>query len=261
MTGGITAKAHAGLRLIMGPTSSGKTTRSVQLAQESGAPVIVVDRVQVYDDLAATSGRPSADEIEGTTRVYLDHRVTTSWPTEMSAAEGLSRLRRLIADARPGAILEGGSTSMWKSFFAERNAPQLVSEIIVRRVADWQWFAREVEQRISGLLGTMLDELAATLSDPRTRAIVLGMVGPGEVHEWSARQGIALKELGQIKNDVAMCLSLAKHMTPGWVAYAQMQQAVFERLLAGYDYTVELVGGSIGDNVRENVRDDAEDTR
>ena len=236
----------AGLRLILGPTCSGKTGRAVRLAQESGALVLAVDRIQVYEDLAITSGRPSAGELDGTARIYLDHRVTTGWPVEMTAAEGLRRLRRLIADASSAeVILEGGSISLWRAFFAECYVQESVSEIIVRRVADWERFAHRVEQRILGLLGSqsrsMLDELAATLTDDRSRRLVLGLVGIRELMEWSERRCIAPKALSDVKHDSKMCRSLAAHLTPAWLDYARLQQAAFKRLLPAYDHAVELV--------------------
>jgi tRNA A37 N6-isopentenylltransferase MiaA len=231
--------------VILGPTCSGKTGRAVQLAKKSGAPVIAVDRIQVYEDLAITSGRPSDDELGGTARTYLDHRLTTSSPVEMTAAEGLRRLRRLIAQAPSGAILEGGSISLWETFFAERDAQGNVSTIIVRRIADWQRFARRVEQRILGLLGSpsrsMLDELGATLTDHRSRRLVLGTVGIRQLQEWTERRHIAPEALSDVKHDLEMCQSLAAHMTPAWVYHARMQQATFERLLAAHDHAVELV--------------------
>jgi len=247
----VAAKGHGGgpddvgLRVILGPTCCGKTGRAVHLAKESGAPVIAVDRIQVYEDLAIASGRPPDDELDGTTRIYLDHRVTTSWPVEMTAAEGLRRLRRLITDAPPGVILEGGSISLWRGFFAERYAQANVSEIVVRRVDDWHRFARRVEQRILELLRSeprsMLDELEVTLTDHRSRRLVLGMVGMRELHEWTERQCVAPESLGDVKHDLEMCRSLAAHVTPAWVRHAQMQQAAFERFLPEYEHAVEPV--------------------
>lgn len=207
--------------------------------------MIAIDRIQVYEDLATTSGRPSDDELDGTVRIYLDRRVTTSSPVEMTAAEGLRRLRRLITDAPSGVILEGGSISSWRAFFVERYAQENVSEIIGRRVADWERFTRRVERRILELLRaqprSMLDELEVTLTDHRSRRLVLGTVGIRELQEWSERRCIAPEALSDVKHDLEMCRSLAAHMTPAWVHHARMQQAVFERFLPIYDHTVELV--------------------
>ncbi len=233
----------AGLRVVLGPTCSGKTGRAVQLAKRSGAPVIAVDRIQVYEDLAITSGRPSDDELDGTVRTYLDRCVTTDRHVEMTAAEGLSRLRRLLADPPTEAILEGGSISLWRAFFAEHSSQQTVSEILLRRVANWERFASRVEQRILGLLSaqprSMLDEVGATLIDPRSRRLVLGLLGIPELVQWCERRGIAPGALCGVTHDVQLCRSLAAHLTPAWVQHAQMQQAVFERLLWPYDVAIE----------------------
>src|SRR5690349_9322876 len=96
------------IHVIIGPTSTGKTERSVELAKSLQAPVIAMDRIQIYDDLAITSGRPSELELHGTTRLYLDHRLATADREEMPAATALEKLRWLLAQIEGDVILEGG---------------------------------------------------------------------------------------------------------------------------------------------------------
>lgn len=46
------------LHLIYGPTCSGKTDMAIQIAQETGWPVVALDRVQCCPQIATGSGRP-----------------------------------------------------------------------------------------------------------------------------------------------------------------------------------------------------------
>ena len=51
--------------LIGGPTASGKTGLSVELAQQINGVIINADSMQIYQDLQILSARPTADEMEG----------------------------------------------------------------------------------------------------------------------------------------------------------------------------------------------------
>lgn len=62
------------LHLIYGPTCSGKTDMAIQIAQETGWPVVALDRVQCCPQIATGSGRPLESELQSTRRIYLDSR-------------------------------------------------------------------------------------------------------------------------------------------------------------------------------------------
>ncbi|MBO9112540.1 MULTISPECIES: isopentenyl transferase family protein [Rhizobium/Agrobacterium group] len=98
--------------LIYGPTCSGKTDLAIQVARETGWPVIALDRVQCCPEIATGSGRPLASELQSTQRIYLDSRPLAAGVIEAEAAH-----RKLISEVEnrkksPGLILEGGSISL-----------------------------------------------------------------------------------------------------------------------------------------------------
>jgi tRNA A37 N6-isopentenylltransferase MiaA len=101
------------LHIIIGPTATGKTAHSVKMAQELRAPVIVLDRLQVYRDLATGTGRPSPEELHGTERIYLADRCAQDgdFPAADAHASLLQHLERLARRDVP-VILEGGSLSL-----------------------------------------------------------------------------------------------------------------------------------------------------
>ncbi|HQN73734.1 MAG TPA: isopentenyl transferase family protein, partial [bacterium] len=50
---------------ILGPTASGKTRVSVELAKEINGEIIGADSVQIYRDLVIGAASPTLEEMEG----------------------------------------------------------------------------------------------------------------------------------------------------------------------------------------------------
>ncbi len=101
------------LHLIYGPTCSGKTDMAIQIAQETGWPVVALDRVQCCPQIATGSGRPLELELQSTRRIYLDSRPLTEGildadkrPSSNSDSKWIRR------KSEEGLILEGGSISL-----------------------------------------------------------------------------------------------------------------------------------------------------
>jgi adenylate dimethylallyltransferase len=233
------------IHLIIGPTSTSKTERSVALAKALGAPVVAMDRIQIYDDLAVTSGRPSELELDGTKRLYLDHRLASADREELPATTALAKLRGLLAQIEGDVILEGGSISLWRAFFAAIGNVTVSGDVIVRWVSDWPEFASHVTSRVLRLLRSspysMLDELSGALTDANARRLILGIVGMSEALAWCVERGVSTETLPELKPDLGACRSLAERIAPAWVEYASAQQASFEMLLRERNHVVERV--------------------
>ncbi len=65
--------------LIAGPTASGKTALSIQLAKELDAWVVNADSMQIYSDLRILSARPTAEE-ESQASHYLFGHIASDQP-------------------------------------------------------------------------------------------------------------------------------------------------------------------------------------
>lgn len=155
------------LYLIYGPTCSGKTDMAIQIAQETGWPVVALDRVQCCPQIATGSGRPLASELQSTQRIYLDSRPLTEGIIDAESAH-----RRLILEvdwqkSEEGLILEGGSISLlncmakspyWKSDF-QWHVKRL-------RLGDPETFLARAKLRVSEMFAiredrpSLLEELA-----------------------------------------------------------------------------------------------------
>jgi adenylate dimethylallyltransferase len=245
------------IHLVIGPTSTQKTERSIELAKAHGAPVIAMDRIQIYDDLAVTSGRPAEVALDGTTRLYLDHRLASADCEEMPATTALENLRGLLAQIDGDVILEGGSTSLWSAFFAVVDDSTVFGDVIVRKISQWPEFASHVRSRVLHLLRSspcsMLDELSGALADANARKLVLGLVGVPETLAWCAEGGVSTEMLPEFKSDLGACRSLAERIALAWTAYACIQQATFEILLRERNHMVEPVSYDISTRLAGSV--------
>jgi adenylate dimethylallyltransferase len=245
--GGRQAMNGSALHLVLGPTASSKTARSVDLAAALRAPVVAVDRIQVFDDLATISGRPTTADLRGTRRVYLDRRLAQQASSDLSATEGIDRLERLTAELGPTVILEGGSISLWRSFFDRLDGARPPGRLLprLRVVRDWDAHARTIRDRCIAMMTTtrpsMLDELALTLSEPRSRALVSELIGVESALNWCTEHGVAPETLGSYRDDRGVAWLIASSMTPALVEYARLQQQTFADLLDGHPHEVEVV--------------------
>ncbi|WP_433573671.1 isopentenyl transferase family protein [Streptomyces sp. CA-251247] len=110
------------LHLVLGATGLGKTRLSVALARVyGGCPVLVLDRIQCYPELAIGSARPTSDTLRGTTRLYLDDG-PLSPHGPIAAVPGIDRLllrlRQGLEDGTRALVIEGGSISLLHELLA-----------------------------------------------------------------------------------------------------------------------------------------------
>lgn len=101
--------------LIAGPTASGKTALSIQLAKELDAWIVNADSMQIYSDLQILSARPSAEE-ESQVPHYLFGHVASDQP--YSVMNWLIEFGELLSKARSegrSLVVVGGTGLCFKS--------------------------------------------------------------------------------------------------------------------------------------------------
>ncbi|WP_082827092.1 tRNA (adenosine(37)-N6)-dimethylallyltransferase MiaA [Pseudovibrio sp. WM33] len=101
--------------LIAGPTASGKTALSIQLAKELNAWVVNADSMQIYSDLHILSARPSVEE-ESQAPHYLFGHVPSDQP--YSVMNWLTEFEELLSDARQSGrplVVVGGTGLYFRS--------------------------------------------------------------------------------------------------------------------------------------------------
>lgn len=230
------------LHFIVGPTTTGKTSRSIALAELTGAPVIVLDRIQCFPDLATGSGRPSAAELRSTRRIYMtDRRVSDG---ELPAEEANALLHEhlaWLARNESFLILEGGSVSLLQTIATDpRWETYRQSWERLRLPAAGSYLAKAKSRILemlkpSGDMRSMLDEIIHLWPDARSHAVLRGIVGYRTVIAYAEQCGISLADLPRIDSEQVEYLT-AK-IACEYLAYARQQEselpgAFYELLLS-----------------------------
>ncbi len=218
------------LHFIVGPTTTGKTSRSVSLAEQTGAPVLVLDRIQCFPELAVGSGRPSAAELRSTRRIYIrDCKVVDSeLPAETANALLREHLARL-ARREPLIILEGGSVSLLQAIKADPYWKAYQYSWQRLHLKEIPTYLSTAQSRIQEMLkpsdGTrsMLDEIACLWTDARSHAVLNGIVGYRTVIAYAARYGIPVSDLPHALS-WANIEHLAEEIAREYLVYARWQE-------------------------------------
>ncbi len=88
--------------VIVGPTASGKTSLSIELAKQTNGEIISSDSMQIYKDMNIGSAKPTIEEMQGIKHYLIDEVL----PTErFSVAEYKKRAEKAIEE-----ILKKGKT-------------------------------------------------------------------------------------------------------------------------------------------------------
>ncbi|WP_045738855.1 isopentenyl transferase family protein [Xanthomonas sp. MUS 060] len=227
------------LHLIWGPTCSGKTALAVALAEQTGWPVIALDRIQCYPELATGSGRPLSPELRGTRRIYLASRAVREGI--IAADEAHALLKDMVERHRAagGVILEGGSISLINRMIAD---PHWAS--------GWQWHScrlrlgdpdafldralRRVEQmlRRQQERSSLLEELVALWPDPALRPILEDVDGYRYAIRFARHWNLPVAELLSMGDEMKQ--RLIRGIAEEYLEHAQWQERDFLALPASW---------------------------
>jgi len=224
------------IHLIIGPTGIGKTSRAVQLARKSGAPVLVLDRIQIYPALSIGSGRPSLSELRGTVRHYLIERDISDG--DLPADEALTLLREhtvALAQRERRLILEGGSISLVRAIWESDYLRGYQVQITCLSIHNWTVYRQMVYRRVLQMLSgypSITDELALIWAggNSAARALVGTIAGYNALLAWCEESGVSPRELPSACRDVDVRAALASAITQSHLDYADRQQAAFADL-------------------------------
>lgn len=63
--------------VIVGPTASGKTSLSIELAKQINGEIVSCDSMQIYKDMNIGSAKPTKEEMQGITHYMIDEILPT----------------------------------------------------------------------------------------------------------------------------------------------------------------------------------------
>ena len=65
--------------VICGPTASGKTALSIELAKKINGEIISADSMQIYKELSIGTAKPDAEEMDGIKHYLIDAVEPNRW--------------------------------------------------------------------------------------------------------------------------------------------------------------------------------------
>lgn len=226
------------LCLMIGPTGIGKTNRSITMARQHGAPVISLDRFQIFQELATGTCRPTPKELEGTERIFLAERRVASG--ELSSGESYQILLGLIeklSHQHRMVILEGGSISLCSVLFEQGFIRRFHIDVEFLTIQDMPGYRSRVMARLQEMLTgsteqrSMLEELARLWHDPSQVSFVETIVGYDVLVQHCRRTQTTPHDLMQKPMEAA----LFDEVLDAHLAYAQWQSAVFDKFRRIYE--------------------------
>ena len=98
------------LLIVLGPTASGKTDYSIELALRYGSPVISCDSRQIYKEMIIGTAVPSASQLAAVKHYFIHtHKVTDLYTAGKYEIEALDLIERLFAQGHETLVMAGGS--------------------------------------------------------------------------------------------------------------------------------------------------------
>jgi tRNA dimethylallyltransferase len=183
---------HRHVIVLVGPTASGKTSVSLQLARLLNAEIISADSRQVYRYLDVGTAKPSLAEREG-----IPHHFIDEFPPdrEFNAGEFGERGRKVIdaVFARGRVPLVVGGSGLY--------VQSLIDGFFEGPGADWEYREMLEERIVKGKLGELISELqkvdpesAARIDPTKPRRVIRAL----EVYHTTGRPLSALQNENRI---------------------------------------------------------------
>lgn len=98
------------LIIVLGPTASGKTDYSIDLALKYGSPVISCDSRQIYREMNIGTAVPSASQLAAVKHYFIrTHPVTELYTAGKYEIEALDLMERLFNEGHETLVMAGGS--------------------------------------------------------------------------------------------------------------------------------------------------------
>ncbi|SNX65745.1 isopentenyl transferase [Streptomyces sp. TLI_55] len=227
------------VRLIAGPTGVGKSAAATALARETGAPVVVADRLQCFTDLATTSARAGAD-VPGARRHWLGDRTFADGDLgAVAATDALVALVERLGDRHRLVIVEGGSISLLRELAARRTALDWRLTVQLLAPPDRAEYVANLTRRAHEMLTpeppgrSLLDELAVLWREPRQRWLAASVNGFEAVLECCAKYGIDVSTIGEQPLSAHVLNRMATLIAERHAEHGFLQYRVFSEIFDG----------------------------
>ena len=94
--------------VICGPTASGKTSLSIELAKKIDGEIVSADSMQIYKDMTIGTAKPRPDEMQGITHYLIDFvPPNTRYSVANYKKDAISAIRKIIENKKIPIIVGG----------------------------------------------------------------------------------------------------------------------------------------------------------
>lgn len=126
------------IRLIGGPTASGKSALALDLALRTGGAIVNADALQLYQDLRVLSARPTAaEEALAPHRLYGVADAAEGWSVGRWQRAALAELEALAREGRTAVVVGGAGLYFRSLTHGLAEIPSVAAGVRARAAARW----------------------------------------------------------------------------------------------------------------------------
>ncbi|WP_262899681.1 tRNA (adenosine(37)-N6)-dimethylallyltransferase MiaA [Rhodocaloribacter litoris] len=159
--------------MIAGPTATGKTWLSIELAERVGAEIVSADSRQVYRGLDIGTAKPTVEERRGIPHHFIDElELEVPFSAGRFAAAARERIRSILERGRLPVVVGGSTLYLHALIHGLPDLPEADPDL---RHALNQRLAREGGEALYRELQRVDPGFAATLDPTKTQRLVRGL--------------------------------------------------------------------------------------
>lgn len=112
--------------VICGPTASGKTALSIDLAKQLGGEIVSCDSMQIYKDMTIGTAKPTPEEMQGIKHYLIDYVLPTQRYSVADYKKDAKEVIREIIRKGKTPIVVGGTGLYIDSLIYEIEYPEII---------------------------------------------------------------------------------------------------------------------------------------
>lgn len=122
--------------VICGPTASGKTALSIELAKKINGEIISADSMQIYKELSIGTAKPDAEEMDGIKHYLIDSvEPTRRYSVSDYKLEATDAIKQIISDNKM-PIIVGGTGLYVNSLIYGIDYPEIETDLEYRKLLE-----------------------------------------------------------------------------------------------------------------------------
>ena len=122
--------------VICGPTASGKTALSIELAKKINGEIVSADSMQIYKELSIGTAKPDAEEMDGIKHYLIDSvEPTRRYSVFDYKLEATDAIKQIISDNKM-PIIVGGTGLYVNSLIYGIDYPEIETDLEYRKLLE-----------------------------------------------------------------------------------------------------------------------------